>query len=144
MIMSLVKQMTIGLGVVVLWGQTTGSTGSKVLAAAAPPSTEASINQIFQSTAPLPGATAEQHQDLLGFKTSVVQWLGAYRAVQKQDNYYLLVLAKGTLPVTMEFQPNGAPKFLSIVGCPVTAVPVSKAPRQYQKAILAYCPQIKP
>jgi hypothetical protein len=132
MTMPLIKQMMIGLGVMALWGQTTA-------VASAQPSTEAAVNQIFQSTVPLPGATKQQHQNRLNLQATLTQWLGAYQTVKKEDNHYLMIFEKGTLPIKMEFKPNGNPKSLSVVGCPVTSGPLSQAPRQYQQAISAYC-----
>jgi hypothetical protein len=136
MTMSLIKQITIMLGVVLLSGQT-------IALAADPPSTETTINQIFQSTVPLPDTTAQQQQNLLKLKATLTQWLGTYQTVKKEDNHYLMVFEKGTLPIEMKFKPNGNPKSLSVVGCPVTSAPLSQAPRQYQQAISAYCPKTK-
>ncbi|MGB5960934.1 MAG: hypothetical protein WBG73_09780 [Coleofasciculaceae cyanobacterium] len=106
-------------------------------------SAEAVIDQIFRSEVPLPGGTAEQHQNMSKLKAVVVQWLGSYQGVRAENGRSVILFERGTVPVRVEFKPNGEPQSIVANECPVTSVPISQAPREYQKA-LTECPDLKP
>lgn len=105
---------------------------------------EATLNQIFRSDTPLPGANAQEHQNRMMLKTSLTQWIGSYQGVREEKNHHLILFERGSIPVTVQFKENGEPKSVSVVGCPVTSAPISQAPLQYRKVLLSNCPNLKP
>jgi hypothetical protein len=71
---------------------------------------------------------------------SLKQWLGNYRKVLKKDaSNYLGVFERGSVPMTVNFKPDGSIENFRM-GCPVpNSTTVSQAPQDLQK-LLANCP----
>lgn len=113
-------------------------------AASAQLSPEAVINQFFRSDVPLPGADSKDDRIRKTFKAGVIQWLGNYQGVQKENNRYQVRFEGGQVPVTVQFKPDGNPKSISVVGCPATSMPIAKAPSDWRQPLLANCPRLKP
>jgi hypothetical protein len=106
--------------------------------------TESTIEQIFLSDNPLPGASAEGQQNRIQFKTVLTQWMGSYQSVQSDGDQYWVLFDQGSLPITMAFRENGDPDAITVVGCPVTAVPISQAPSDYRELLSTECPDLNP
>jgi hypothetical protein len=106
-------------------------------------SAEEAIERIFKSDSPLPGATKEEHKNLMKVRASVLEWLGSYQGVQKENDHSMIMFEKGSVPVKVLFAENGNPDNITADECPTTSVPISQAPREYRKA-LADCPNLKP
>jgi hypothetical protein len=75
--------------------------------------------------------------------TSLKQWLGNYRKVQKIDaTNYVGIFDRGSAPVTINFKPDGSIENYQM-GCPITKSALRKqAPADLQK-VLANCPNLK-
>jgi hypothetical protein len=131
------RSVAVGLGTVFLLIQT------MTLAASAQLSAEETIDHIFRSDVPLPGATAQEHQNLMRVKAQVIQWLGSYQGVRQENDRSVILFERGSLPVTVQFEENGDPKNITANECPTTSVPIAQAPREYRKA-LSDCPNLKP
>jgi von Hippel-Lindau disease tumor supressor len=106
-------------------------------------SAEGVIEQIFRSETPLPGATTEEHQNLMKLKASVLAWLGSYRGVRSEKGRSVILFERGSVPVKVHFKDNGEPEEISAEECPVTSVPMAQAPSQFRQA-LSECPDLKP
>ncbi len=117
---------------------------SAAQSASAQSATEETINQMFLSDVPLSGANAQEQQNRITIKTVLTDWLGQYQNVQEDGDHYLIQFEQGSIPVAMEFKENGDPMSFNIVGCPVTAVPVSQAASEYREALLTNCPDLTP
>jgi hypothetical protein len=107
-------------------------------------SPEAVIDQFFRSDVPLPGSDPKYDQVRKTFKVGVTQWLGNYQGVQKENDRYLIEFEHGQVPVTVVFKQNGDPDKVNVVGCPITSVPISQAPSDWHKSLLANCSKLKP
>jgi hypothetical protein len=132
------RPLVIGLGATVLLLQ------ALALTASAEPSAEATLNQIFGSDVPLPGANSQERQNRIAVKTVLTQWMGGFQGVRKENDNYRVLFEQGSALMNVQFRKNGDPDTLGIVGCPVTSVPVSQAPRPFQKRLLDSCPDLKP
>lgn len=99
------------------------------------------IDQVFLTDTPLPGADRDEHEELLAIRDGVVAWLGNYQGVRPEADYLVIEFENGEVPVTVAFKDNGE---LDAIGtqCPVTAVPLSRAPEEFQTA-LAECPDLE-
>ena len=100
------------------------------------------IVQVFLTDTPLPGADAEEHEALIEIRDGAVAWLGDYQGVRSETDYLIIEFENGEVPVTVAFKDNGE---LEAIGtsCPVTEVPLSQAPEEFQAA-LAECPDLVP
>jgi hypothetical protein len=146
--MSLIKKLTLSSAIAGLllpmlpWVVIAQDSVQSVSAEADP--TELTLEQIFRSDAPLPGANAEEQETRMEIKKVLTQWMGSYQSVQKDGDRYLVLFEQGSLPVTMEFRENGDPDAFNVVGCPVTAVPISQAPSEYRELLSTECPDLNP
>jgi hypothetical protein len=147
--MSLIKKLTLSSGIACLllpmlpWVAVAQDSVQASPAETIDP-TEATINQMFLSDVPLPGANTEQHQNRIKIKTEVSQWLGVYQGVQKDGDHYLVLFEQGSVPITVDFRENGDPDAINVVACPVTDVPIAQAPSEYRETLLAECPDLTP
>ena len=98
------------------------------------------IEQMFLTDIPLPGADSDSHEELLAIRDGAVAWLGNYQGVRTEADYLVIEFENGEVPVTIAFKESGE---LEAIGtqCPVTAVPLSQAPEDFQAA-LAACPDL--
>lgn len=124
-------------GTIFLWFQT------MTLAVFAQLSAEETIEKIFRSDTPLPGATAQEHENLMKVKAGVIQWLGSYRGVRQEKDRSIILFERGSVPVIVNFKENGEPKNIAVNECPVASVPISQAPKDFREA-LSECPNLKP
>ncbi|AFY96447.1 hypothetical protein [Chamaesiphon minutus] len=101
--------------------------------AAAQVAAQAAVDRSFKTNV---GSNGKPNQLFVSLK----QWLGNYRKVLKKDaSNYLGVFERGSVPVTVNFKPDGSIENFRM-GCPVTqSTTVSQAPQQLQK-LLANCP----
>lgn len=127
----------VGLGINFLLVQPITLAGSTQL------SPEETINRIFTSDSLLPGATKEEHENLIKVRKGVLEWLGSYQGVRKENDRSVIMFEKGSVPVKVQFEENGDPKNITANECPTTSVPISQAPREYKKS-LSHCPNLKP
>jgi hypothetical protein len=68
---------------------------------------------------------------------SLKKWMGPYQSVRKESKGYSAIFQNGTLPIqALEVGQVG-------VGCPVTKLPLSKAPNNVRE-IFSKCPNLKP
>jgi hypothetical protein len=74
---------------------------------------------------------------------SLKQWLGNYQKAQKKDaSNYTAIFDRGSVPVLVNFKPDGAIENYNI-GCPVTkSLPLNQAPSDLQK-LFSTCPNFK-
>ena len=100
------------------------------------------IDQVFLTDTPLPGADSEEHEELLAIRDGAVAWLGSYQGVRTEADYLVIEFENGEVPVTVAFEDDGEPNAIG-AQCPVTAVPLSQAPAEFQAA-LAECPDLEP
>ncbi|MEO0351547.1 MAG: hypothetical protein AAF282_16020 [Cyanobacteria bacterium P01_A01_bin.15] len=100
------------------------------------------IDQVFLTDTPLPGADRDAHEELLAIRDDAVAWLGNYQGVRTEADYLVIEFENGEVPVTVAFKDDGE---LDVIGtqCPITAVPLSQAPAEFQAA-LAVCPDLEP
>jgi hypothetical protein len=103
--------------------------------------TEAVIDQVFRSSALLPGEKPEGRQELEKIKAGAIQWLGNYQGVRSEKGRSIIVFERGTVPVEVQFRANGEPDSIG-TQCPVTSVPLSQAPKEFQEA-LSECSNLK-
>jgi hypothetical protein len=115
-----------------------------VSASAAPLSAEAVIDQFFRSDVPLPGSDPKYDQLRQAYKIGSIQWLGAYQGVRTEKDRVVILFEAGQVPVTVAFKKNGDPDAVNVVGCPITSVPIAKAPTDWQKPLLKNCRNLKP
>jgi hypothetical protein len=127
----------VGAGTIFLLCQT------MTLAAFAQLSAQETIDKIFRSDKPLPGATAQEHENLMKVKAGVIQWLGSYQGVRQEKERSIILFERGSVPAIVEFEENGEPKSLAVNECPVTEVPISQAPKEFRET-LSECPNLKP
>lgn len=106
-------------------------------------SAEETINRIFTSDSLLPGATKEEHENLIEVRKGILEWLGSYQGVRKENDLSVIMFEKGSVPVKVQFEENGDPENIIANQCPTISVPISQAPSEYRKA-LADCPNLKP
>jgi hypothetical protein len=106
-------------------------------------SAEETINHIFTSDLPAPGATKEEHQNLMKDRASILEWLGSYQGVRKANDRSVIMFEKGSIPVKVQFEENGDPKEITANECPTTSVPIAQAPSEFRKE-LSECPNLKP
>jgi hypothetical protein len=119
-------------------------TSMPVATSATPLSAETVIDQFFRSDVPLPGANPKSEQRRQAYKTGSIQWLGAYQGVRTEKNHVVILFENGQVPVTVAFKKNGDPDQLNLVSCPITAVPIAKAPKDWHKPLLKNCRDLKP
>jgi hypothetical protein len=131
------RLVAVGVGTIFILCQT------MTLAASAQLSAEETIDKIFRSDVPLPGATAQEHENLMKVKAGVIQWLGSYRGVRQEKERSVILFERGSIAAVVEFKENGEPKSIAVNECPVTAVPISQAPKEYRET-LSDCPNLKP
>jgi hypothetical protein len=147
--MSLIKKLTLSSGIACLllpmlpWAAV-AQDSVQVSPSETMDPTEAIVDQIFLSDAPLPGANTEEQQNRIKIKTEAIQWLGRYQGVQKDGDHYLVLFEQGSVPITMEFRENGDPDAINVVACPVTEVPIAQAPSEYRETLLTECPDLNP
>jgi hypothetical protein len=92
---------------------------------------EKSIDSALRSSS-VPGGSSESNAMI----TSLKEWMGPYQKLRKNGKDYLAVFDRGTLPMKISGNSVG-------IGCPNTAVPLSKASKNIQQAF-AKCPNLKP
>jgi hypothetical protein len=92
---------------------------------------EKSIDSALRNSS-VPGGNSESNAMI----TSLKEWMGPYKQLRKNGKDYLAVFDRGTLPMKISGNAVG-------IGCPNTAVPLSKAPTNIRKAF-AQCPNLKP
>jgi hypothetical protein len=80
----------------------------------------------------VPGGSSESNAMIVSLK----EWIGPYKKLRKNGKDYLAVFAQGTLPMQISEKSVG-------IGCPNTAVPLSKAPSNIRQ-VFAKCPNLKP
>jgi hypothetical protein len=97
-------------------------------------SAEQVIDHTFRSDTPLPGSTPENHENLLKIRALVVSWLGNYQGVRAENGRSVIQFEQGSIPVTVNFRPNGEPDTVSGSECPTTSLRMSQAPREIQEA----------
>jgi hypothetical protein len=96
---------------------------------------QAAVDRSFRTNV---GSNGKPNQLFVSLK----QWLGNYHKVIKKDgSNYLGVFDRGTVPVTVNFKPDGSIENYS-VGCPVTKSPLSQAQPELQE-IFADCSNLK-
>jgi hypothetical protein len=134
---SLARLTAVGVGIIFLLCQT------MTLAVFAQLSAKETIDKIFRSDTPFPGATAQEHENLMKVKAGVIQWLGSYRGVRQEKGRSVILFERGSVPAIVEFEKNGEPKSIDINECPVTPVPISQAPKEFRET-LSECPNLKP
>jgi len=98
------------------------------------------IDQIFLTDTPLPGAEPENHQELIELRDGAIAWLGNYERVRTEVDYLVIEFENGEIPVSVSFKSSGEPEGIA-AQCPVTSVPLSQAPVDFQAA-LAECPDL--
>jgi len=100
------------------------------------------IDQVFLTDTPLPGADPEEHEELLEIRDGAIAWLGDYQGVRTESDYLVIEFENGEVPVTISFKDNGEAGAIG-AQCPITDVPLSQAPEDFQTA-LAACPDLVP
>jgi hypothetical protein len=124
---AITSRIAVGSAVFLLLGS------SMQLTTQAQPSFEGTIDQAFKNNS-FPGAGEQGRELIVGIK----QWIGPYKKAQKnkKDDNYLAIFDRGSLPIKVSGLASVG------VGCPVTKLPLSKAPSNIQKAF-AKCPNLK-
>lgn len=114
------------------------------IAASVQISAEETLNLFFLSDDPIPGATAQEHENRLLLRETVTQWLGSYEGVQPEAEHYRVLFEQGSIPVSVQFRKDGDPASITVVDCPVTSIPISQAPTQYREVLSTDCPNLTP
>jgi hypothetical protein len=112
-------------------------------ATSAKPTAEEVIEQVFLSDTRFPGTSDKDYENLMRVKTGVLQWLGSYQSVRKDNNRSVILFERGSVPVTVKFAKNGQPKSVA-ANCPITSVPLSQAPSEFRKPLAKSCPNLQP
>jgi hypothetical protein len=99
--------------------------------ALAQPSLEGTIDSSIRNNS-IPGASKESNAVIVSLK----KWMGPYQKLEKTGSGYNANFEKGSLPIAVSLKGVA-------VGCPKTAVPLSKAPANIKKTF-GKCPNLTP
>jgi hypothetical protein len=99
--------------------------------ALAQPSLEGTIDSSIRNNS-IPGASKESNAVIVSLK----KWIGPYQKLEKKGSGYSANFEKGSLPIAVSLKGVA-------VGCPQTAVPLSKAPANIRKTF-GKCPNLTP